>query len=713
MEGLWNGLKKLVSILLVILVIFSLGVTVSANPTDSFVHEDTESGGVESVLSQEMYHATKVITAGSLGLEKSLSGMTDFCVDKDGNIYVLVSNWSQIVVLNKDYSLNRVLKLKDETGSSMFFTGAQGIFVDKDNKIYVCDTNSSRILIADANGAVVDTWGAPESDLIPEDFFYQPCRIVRNDKGYTYILSLGCYYGALLYSPDHKFLGFYGANNVEATALDTLSYLWERLTQTEEKKSLSVKTLPFSFVDLCLDSEDFMLTCTGKTEEDTNGTGQIRKLSPTGENIMFKRQTNGESLSANNINFLEGKVTVSYGKKQTQNIVSIDVDEDDFIYALDSQKGFIYIYDDECNMICGFGGGSDRSKRLSIFATASAIAVCGTDILVADMDSQTITVFELTEYGSLLKKAQCIYLDGEYLEAKPLWEEVNKRNKNCQLAYRGLAIAYLSEGNYEDALECARLGLDYTVYDLAWKVIKNEYILDNFVWIFIVAVALIGGLVAFLIIKKRKNLVLIKNAYVKTALSSTIHPFKAFEEIKYKQMGSMIIGSVILFLYYIANVLKETGSGFLATTVDINKYNTIYTIIETIGIVLLWSVCNWLITSSFDGKGNFKEVFIATTYSLIPLTLFTFIRVILSHMVSMSGLKIVDAVGVVVLILTFFLLCIAIMAVHEYDFFKFLSTAIVTVLFMILVAFVVFVVGILLQQVGEFFTSIFTEIFYR
>lgn len=712
MEGLWNGLKKIISILLVILVIFSLGFSVSANPTDSFVHEDTESGAVESVLSQEMYHAAKVISAGSLGLEKSLSGMTDFCVGKDGNVYILVSNWSQIIVLNKDYSLNRVLKLT-ENGSTAFFSGAQGIFVDKDNKIYVCDTNASRILIANQDGVVENVWGAPESDLIPEDFFYQPCRISRTDKGYTYILSLGCYYGALLYSPENKFLGFYGANNVEATALDTLSYLWERLTQTEEKKSLSVKTLPFSFVDLCLDSEDFMITCTGKTDAGNNGTGQIRKLSPTGENIMFKRQTDGTSLSANSINFLENKVTTSYGTKRPQNIVSIDVDEDNFIYALDTQKGFIYIYDDECNMICGFGGAQDRSKRLSVFDNATALGICGTDILVADANAQTITVFELTEYGSLLKQAQCLYLEGEYLDAKPLWEEVNKRNKNCQLAYRGLAIAYLSEGNYEDALECAKLGLDYTVYDLAWKVIKNDFMLDNFVWIFIIGVALIGGLIAFLIIKKRKNLVLIKNEYVKTALSATVHPFRAFDEIKYKKMGSIIIGSVILFLYYIANVLKETGSGFLATTVDINKYNTIYTVIETIGIVLLWSVCNWLITSSFDGKGNFKEVFIATTYSLIPVTVFTFIRVILSHVISLSGLKIVDAVGTVVLIITFFLLCIAIMTIHEYDFFKFLSTSIVTVLFMVLVAFVVFVVGILLQQVGEFFTSVFTELFYR
>ena len=130
-------------------------------------------------------------------------------------------------------------------------------------------------------------------------------------------------------------------------------------------------------------------------------------------------------------------------------------------------------------------------------------------------------------------------------------------------------------------------------------------------------------------------------------------------------------------------------------------------------MILLWVVANWLISSSFAGKGNFKEVLIATTYSMMPLVLFTFVRVIISHVISLSGLAVVDAIGTVVLIYTFFLLSVAIMTVHEYDFFKFMGTGIVTILFMVLIVFVIFLVGVLLQQVGEFIVSIFQEIFYR
>ncbi|MBO4733536.1 MAG: YIP1 family protein, partial [Clostridia bacterium] len=62
---------------------------------------------------------------------------------------------------------------------------------------------------------------------------------------------------------------------------------------------------------------------------------------------------------------------------------------------------------------------------------------------------------------------------------------------------------------------------------------------------------------------------------------------------------------------------------------------------------------------------------------------------------------------------TFFLLAIAIMTVNEYDFFKFLTTSIVTVLFIVLMALVVILVVTLSQQIIKFFTTIYTEMFYR
>ncbi len=708
------SLKRLLSVISIILVlVIGLSLSVCAEPTDTFTHEDSADGKVASTLSAEMYASSKVITASTLGLEKSFMGLKDLCCGKDGKVYLLISERSRIVVLNKDYTLYSEITVVDESGSEINFEGAQGIYVGDNNDIYLCDTTNSRVLIFGIDGVVKEKWESPKSNLIPEDFYYQPVRLVRDNKGYTYILSLGCYYGALAYSPENKFIGFYGANNVKATALDTLSYLWDKMTQTDAKKAMSVKTLPYSFVDLCLDSKSYMITCTGLTDPEKNGTGQIRKLSPGGEDILYKRSTKGISATSETINFLEEKVVKRFGVSKPQNIIAVDVDENDFIYALDATHGLIYIYDSECNMLAGFAGGYDYAKQLGIFDNPESLKVHGTDILVVDSDGKALTVFKRTEYGQMLIDAQTKHLKGEYKQAAPLWKKVLKLNKNSQLAYRGLAISCYTNGEYEKALDYAEKGLDYTTYNLAWDVVFSKYLNRNFAWIFTIAVVLIVGLVAWLIIKKKKKIVLINNEKLKLALGSSVHPFRNFEEIRYKDKGSVPLALLFLLLFYIAEMLNQTASGFLFSTSDPRTYNTFYTILSTIGLVTLWSVANWLIASLNSGKGKFSQVFIVSCYCMIPLTIFKFVRVVLSHILSLAGLDIMNAIEVAVIIFTLFILCIAIMQVHEFDFFKFLSTTIITILFMILMVSVFLLVGVLLEQVGEFFISIYKEAIYR
>ena len=72
-----------------------------------------------------------------------------------------------------------------------------------------------------------------------------------------------------------------------------------------------------------------------------------------------------------------------------------------------------------------------------------------------------------------------------------------------------------------------------------------------------------------------------------------------------------------------------------------------------------------------------------------------------------------NGISTALLLFTFFLLAIAIMTVNEYDFFKFLATSIVSVLFIVLMAFVVILVVTLSQQIIKFFVTIYTEMFYR
>ncbi|MBO4734459.1 MAG: YIP1 family protein [Clostridia bacterium] len=705
--------KRLLTMICIILVfVMGLSASVLAEPTDSFTHEDTYNVDPISVMSREMYVSTEFINASSLGLEESFIGISDLCTDNQDNVYFLIGDNSRIVVLDSNYTYKTTITLVKD-GEAIRFDGAQGIYIDDKDNLYVCDTLNSRIIVSDMSGSIKEYMEAPDSDLLPDDFFYQPYRMAIDKKGYMYIISLGCYYGALSYSPDREFLGFYGANNVNSTALDTLSFLWNKLMQTDAKKAATAKVLPYSFVDLALDSEGYMLTCTGKTDDASNGTGQIRKLSPSGSDILYKRDTTGNSTSSASVNFLESKPVKRSQRTLVQNIIAVDTDKDNFIYALDQAYGLIYVYDSECNMLCGFGGGSSGSRQRGIFDQATSLLVHNDNILVADSKSGMVTVFALTGYGEALKRAQTAYILGDYEDSKELWHEVLSYNRNSQLAYRGLAMAAIVDKDYEKALEYAEIGYDYTVYDMAFKELISKRISSGFVIYFPISIVLIAALVTFLVIRKKKGIVLIKNQKVKLALSSVIHPYSSFEEIKYKNMGSVVIALVIIALLFFADMFRKTSSGFLAMEGTAETYNVAYTLLGTVGVLALWVVSNWLISCLFDGKGTFKDVLVATTYALIPYVIFIYIRVILSHFLTLSGLSILNGFGIAVVIFTAYLLMIALMAMHEYDFFKFLLTSIVSVLFMILIVFVIFLAGVLWQQIGKFISAVFTELVYR
>lgn len=701
-------LKKIIASVFLMVFVFANILTVSASVTDSFIRNESIGGQSKSVSAREMYEVSKTITAASLGIEESLQGLTDVYCSDNGTVYILCGENSRLVVLGSDYTFKKELKITDENGE-VNFTGAQGVFVDKKNNIYIADSQNGRVLVCGEDGIVKNKWELPNSPLIPEDFVYSPVSVSIDAEGYVYILSLGSFYGALSYKPDGTFLGFYGANRVSATALDTISAIWDRLTKNDDKRAVSVKSMPYSFIDLAIDNEGYMITLTGQIKNKT-GSGQIRKISPSGQDILYKRLTNGSSVTSSSVNFLENKMNKRQGE---QNFCSLAVDSAGFVYALENKYGLIYVYDKDCNLVNGFGGGLQNGNQKGTFHTPVSLAVNGTSVLVADKYNASVTVFELTSYGELLREAHTMYIKGDYIEAEASWKEVLTSDRGNQAAYRGLAMASYSRGDYKEALDYAKSGLDYTVYDLAWQETIKIFIENNFVYLVMAAVVIVAGIVALIVMNKRKNKALITNPKVKTALSVTFHPYRSFEEVKYKKQGSFVGAAVLLFLLYIGFVLKSTMSGFLFLQVAPQNFNMLYTLAQTVGLVLLWSVSNWLVCSMFDGKGRFKEVFVATVYSLIPLIIYTYIYVILSHFLPLAGVGFLNSLMTVVWIYTFFLLSIALMTVHEYDFFKLMLTSVVVLFLMLIILFILFLFYMLFGQVIDFVYGIYDEIAFR
>ena len=764
-------LRRIIATVLALIIVAGTMLTAYAEtsqyvPFESYTYWDNISGsGRKLVYNRPMYEVESVYTAKDFGIG-TLTELIDVCTDREGNIYLLDTgsseNPARIIVLDSNYTFIKEITAVTKNGSDVVntpeeaaaaaavpvvaeepaedgseegdaeadaeaqqpaedpnvikFQGARSLYVHVDGTIYLCDTEHARVLNFDKDGNYIDEFTLPDSPLIPTDFNYKPIKCVADSEGYVYILSEGSYSGALLYAPADsgtakEFIGFYGANTVTNNILGAMASLMKRMFPNSIKASNDSRTLPYTFSDIIVDSKDFIYTATDAAK------GQVKKLNPgAGSNI----------LDSDTVNFVDDErnwsITVG-GVAVGQKITGLAVDDDEFMYALDTEYGRVFVYDAECRMITAFGGGFKSGTQKGTFTTSTAIALKETrdpetnrvitnDILVCDKGTNALTVFRRNEYGN-----QVMYLTRETINANyeatlDGWKEILAQDKNLQIAYTGIARAYLSTEQYKEAMDWALEGYDRESYALAYEYYRQNLISEYFTWIFIAVVVIAGAAIAFALLRKKKKdeeIVADKND-IQLALTTLLHPGLAFEEMKDKKKGSFRVATVILLLFYISAVLETLWGGFLFTNFDPGTFNSLWVFVQSAGLVALWVVANWLVTTLLGGKGRMKEIYVVTCYSLMPMIIQRVLYIILTNFLLPNEASFLGILSTVAMIYTGLLLSIGMMRIHDFSATRFAGTTLLTVFGMAAIVFLMILVGLLLQQLGGFVTTVALEL---
>ncbi len=704
-------ISRLLSLILSAAFIFGGAITVKAESIEDIPYTTYtywEGYANKTAVKTKATHKTAGIIEGNLlgiGEFTELQHLACF----NGLLYVLDSGNGRIVILDENYKVKEQISNLSYKGEKISFTGAKGLFVDESG-LYIADTLNKRLLCT-KNGEIFKIITKPEDASVPETFDFAPTKLVRDSNGYIYLLCQGSYYGMMVFSDTYEFFGFFGANNVTTSFSNAIKNFITSLFETEEKHNASVKQLPFSLIDICIDSEGFVSGLTGNTS------GQIRRFGLSGTNILVKNSAFSSNTS-NGFNFADYPVAFTnmlskYRTSLKSAFCALTADQNGYYYAVDGTHGRIFIYDVACNVISVFGGGKQKGEQAGTFVSPSSICVFGDDLLVSDFSTGKITRFNITEYGKMLMTAESLTVKSKYEDAKPYWEQINAEDKNCQLAYRGLAKAALKEKDYKTALAYAKTGLDRETYALAFTEVRDKFISDNFWWISLLVLGFAAALVVFVIQSRKHNLILIKNAKLRVALRTPIHPFESLQDIKSKNMGSLAVATSLMLLFYVATVLTDLAGGFSFKITDLSNFNAILPLIGTVGLVLLWTAANWLVCILFEGKGKIKEIYCATCYSLIPLIIYNFAYIILSNVLIPSSNSPFELLGNICYLFTAVLLLLSITVIHDFSFFKAIGAAIAVLLGMAIVAFVLFSMLTLWQDILGFILSVFNEVTLR
>lgn len=650
------------------------------------------------VYSKPMYSVEEFISVFDLGGDSD-SFLNDVeC--HDGNVYLLDGGLGKIYVLNEKYELSKVIDSVNMNGERLTFTGAKGIYIDSEGYVYLADTNNQRIVVCDTDGNVKELLLLPDSPLIPTGFVYKPVKVAVDDNGYVYVVSEGSYYGAILYSPEKEFLGFFGANAVKSTVKTVVNNLWNRLFSNDVKRAADKLSLPYTINDLTIGPKNFVYTATGYSEKKKIQTGQVCMYNPGGNDV----------LKADSTNFADYELAKNELQLVTQNVLGIAVDDKGYMYVLDGTYGRIYLYDSQLNNLSVFGGSIAEGSQKGTFGTPNAIAINGNDIIVTDSKKNGFAVFGITEYGYLFKEANSITLTGDFAAAHTLWEDVLKQDSNNQLAYRGIAKALYDEGNDKKAMEYARMGYDRDTYDMAFKNVRNAWIEDNFPIIAFGLLSVIGLTVAFVVIKRKKSLVLFDTPKIKTLTNCVFHPVDSFRELKEKKTGSVAAALGLLLIFYIVTVISDIKGGFVFTVFDSETYNSFYVFLSTVGLVVLWTVSNWLVCTLLGGIGKMKEIFTVTCYCLIPIIFEIVLSFIFSHVLVKDESAFVGIMVYAFILYAAFMFSMGMMRIHDYEFGKFVFTTILTILAMIIIVFLIFLVFMMVQQLFGWIVTVYSEI---
>lgn len=615
---------------------------------------------------------------------------------RDNCLYILDSGNSRILKLSSEYKLLAEIKLKDESGQEIALANAAGIFVNANGDLYVSDQDTKVVYIARADGTVYNSIQAPSEDILGEGFDYRPSRVLVDSAGVIYVLSKGTGGGALQFDSNLNFMGFYGSEKVVSTPQVVATRLWRKFLTKKQQEAMA-KFTPSSYTSFDLDTGDFVYTV---RDQGTSRSGQLRKLNASGKDILVNgtRTTFGDLKKSSS-----GDDTI---------LTDVEVDDEGFITLLDTRRDRLFQYDQSSQLLFAFGGKADQKGT---FKDPVALETMNGEILVLDSGNNNITVFKPTDFALNVRKAVLLFEDGKYQEAIEPWQKVLQQNSRYEIANTGMGKALIKLGDYKEAMRYFKLGENKQGYSDAFTEYRNE-IINQYFPLFMLGIVLLIGVPMYFI---RRSTIRIRNEYTvrvgryRYPLYCMMHPFKGYANLKEDKKGSLPLAIGMLGLYFLISIFARQSTGFIFNANRVDQFNIFVELTKTVGMVLIFTIANWAVSTILDGEGTFREVLIFTSYALTPYVIGMIPVVLFSNFAVIEEGAFYTMLVVFVEAWTAISMLMAIKEVQQFTLPKTIGTILLTILGIALVFSIIAIVYSMFTQMISWVTTVVNELLLR
>jgi tetratricopeptide (TPR) repeat protein len=685
------------------------------------------------VPSPPAYLPDTVYDGATLGVG-ALNGPQDIFVAPDGRVYIADTGNSRVICLDSNYKLIRVITEFFDGSTTSRFNKPEGLFVTDQGELYVADTGNGRVVVLDEDGNFLRVIGPPtETDetegLLIENFVYRPQKVTVTSSRHMYVVARDVYDGLMKFNSGGQFAGYIGAPRVRPT-------LWERIWTrlgTEEQRERRALFLPIEYASIDVDQKGLILAVQpGVVEKKKEN---IKRLNPAGEDVLVRAGHHhplGDYVDANT---------------SLSQFVDIAAREAGTYSVLDTKYGRIFTYDSLGNLLYAFGGLGDTA---GLFRNPVAIDSSGLDIVVLD-SSGFFTVFKPTEYGKLITSALLLYNQGLYDESSDIWRQILKYNANYDMAYSGIGRSLLRQGSYKAAMTYYNLGQDRSGYSDAYAMYRETMIQEqggrfmSILLIVLVALYLFSRSRAYAAVKQvaaakvtaaassfnaaisdvegappKRSLGVRLGRWaaqtwraLKYAFHLLAHPGEGYWELKYEKKGTMSAAWIIVILVIFTMIFQRQNTGFIFNRNNLDRINLVMEALSVLVPLLLWCGVNWALTTLMEGKGTFKDIFIASAYSLVPVILVYVPLTVISNYLRAEESGIYYLCISLGLGWSAIMLFVGTMITHEYSVAKTAVTCVLIIAGVAVVLFIGLLFSTVINHMIAFIISIYSELTLR
>ena len=191
------------------------------------------------------------------------------------------------------------------------------------------------------------------------------------------------------------------------------------------------------------------------------------------------------------------------------------------------------------------------------------------------------------------------------------------------------------------------------------------------------------------------------------------HPFDGFWDLTHEHRGTLAAANFFVILLLISRLLTLQHTSMLFLRVYWPKVNIFQQCASLLLPLLIYCVCNWGLTTLFDGKGTLRDVYMATAYALEPYIIGSLIVIPLSNILTVEEGSFYTVIVSATAAWSGLLLVCGMIQVHDYTLGKTLLFLVMTVVGMAVIIFLMLLFLTLVSDGIGYFISLYKEINFR